>query len=200
MFRFLQIAMLLTCAAALSLKAEEAEKKNVPPFEKDKAMHRHHAQGGHTNLMNKFIHELNLTEEQKSEIQEIIKKNQPLLNNLRTNMFNARKEIVEAFQSSDFDEAKLKAAWSKFSAVAEEFLLTWGKIISEVRPILTEEQRIKLNEKCQHIAGMFGGGMGMMGHKPPFVSQGDTDKRHRHKTDSLNKNENKDQPDKDASK
>jgi Spy/CpxP family protein refolding chaperone len=160
MIRVLKNVLLVVCLISFTARAEEATKtgeQNVP--HKHRAMER-------TEMANKLVEELNLTDEQKSKIQEIIKAEQPTLNSLRTNMFNARQEIVKTMQNSNFDEAKLKEAWNKFSSSAEQFLISWGRVFNKIRPLLTEEQKEKLNEKSRQITGITGGGIG---HMPPCM-------------------------------
>jgi protein CpxP len=89
----------------------------------------------------RFAEKVGLTEEQKSRIQEIRaaerEKVQPLLQSLRAN----RKTLRGLAEAETFDEAAVRALAAEQAKLKTELTVSQLKVRSEVRALLTPEQR-----------------------------------------------------------
>ena len=96
---------------------------------------------GQGERMEKFAGALGLDDAQKSQVQQIMKKYQPQLKEQMQATMTARGKLQSVIQSDKYDEAGIRAASKEVAAAEEALALTRGKMSSEIRPLLTEDQK-----------------------------------------------------------
>jgi len=90
---------------------------------------------------------LNLTDEQKTGISNILAKYQEDIKNKRTVLSQAKEEMSAVKFADEFNEANIRQAFQKVSSAREELIVIRAKIFSEVKPLLTAEQLASLKEQ-----------------------------------------------------
>ena len=93
-------------------------------------------------MLERMTHRLDLSSEQQDQIEEIFGNYESELESARTTMHDARSKLHAAVNADIFDETAIREA-SKVTAAAEESMaVIRGKIASQVRAVLTEEQKV----------------------------------------------------------
>ena len=109
---------------------------------------RHRRPGfGHGFLGLKAMLELKLSESQQTQALEIIGKHENEMKNNRGSIREARKNFMEAMHAEVFDEGKLRTAFKQLSSIREESIVSRGKMMSELKAVLTPEQMSLLKER-----------------------------------------------------
>jgi Spy/CpxP family protein refolding chaperone len=96
--------------------------------------------------MRKMIAALELTEDQKLQIKEILKAHKPAIQPLRKQLIEERRVLRDLIQSESWTDTDIKAQVAKVSSIGAEMALRRAQIYREVRPILTAEQIQKFME------------------------------------------------------
>jgi Spy/CpxP family protein refolding chaperone len=97
----------------------------------------------HGAILGRIADKLDLTEGQKAEIREVFKTHRDELKGEIETMRAARQAQLEAIHADTFDEATIRGAAAKVGEAEAELAVMRGKIASEVRTLLTPDQRVK---------------------------------------------------------
>ena len=109
---------------------------------------RHHKPGfGPGFLGLKAVLELKLSESQQNQVLDIIGKYEDEMKNNRDNTREARKNFITAMHAEVFDEGQVRAAFKELSLIREESIVSRGKMMSELKAVLTPEQMALLKER-----------------------------------------------------
>jgi Spy/CpxP family protein refolding chaperone len=109
---------------------------------------RHRKPGfGHGFLGLKAVLELKLSESQQTQVLDIIGKYEDEMKNNRDNIREARKNFMTAMHAEVFDEGKVRTAFKELSSIREESIVSRGKMMSELKAVLTPEQMALLKER-----------------------------------------------------
>ena len=96
--------------------------------------------GPHPMDLTRFIEELDLSEEQKVQVEAIIDKYEDDKDSLVESLKEAREKVSEVIFAEEFNEAAVRAAIGEVSPIMEELVVLHAKIIAELRTVLTPEQ------------------------------------------------------------
>jgi len=96
--------------------------------------------------MHRVAEKLDLSDQQKSEIRDVFKAHRAELQSEMEKIRAARKEQLAAIHGETFDEGAIRAAAAKVAGSEADLAVARGRIASEVRAILTPEQRVKAKE------------------------------------------------------
>jgi len=102
-----------------------------------------YAWSGHEGKKDKWMAELNLTEEQKEKLKPIREDFHEKKKGMRTEMREARKELQAAFKT-DASEKSLRKKFKKLQALKNKMANSRIEKMFAIRRILTLEQREKL--------------------------------------------------------
>jgi Spy/CpxP family protein refolding chaperone len=69
------------------------------------------------------------------------------MKNNRDGVRESRKNFMAAMHAEVFDEGQLRAAFKQLSSIREESIVSRGKMMSELRAVLTPEQMALLKER-----------------------------------------------------
>lgn len=109
---------------------------------------RHRKPGfGHGFLGVKAMLELKLSESQQTQVLGIIGKYEDEMKNNRDSIRGARKNFMAAMHAEVFDEVKVRTAFKGLSLIREESIVSRGKMMSELKAVLTPEQMALLKER-----------------------------------------------------
>jgi Spy/CpxP family protein refolding chaperone len=92
-------------------------------------------------IAKRIVQELDLTPEQVQEIRDILASHKAELTAELTAVKTAREQQFDAIHVDSYDEAAIRAAGERVGQAETELAVTRGKIVSEVRAVLTPEQQ-----------------------------------------------------------
>jgi Spy/CpxP family protein refolding chaperone len=123
----------------------------------------HHGFGSHApGAMARHIAErLDLTPQQIQDIRVIFKNHQQELQGELTGVEQARTQLFDAIHAETYDEAAIRSASATVNQAETQLAVSRGKIVSEVRAVLTTEQQAKAKDLLSHARAM---GHGFMDH------------------------------------
>jgi Spy/CpxP family protein refolding chaperone len=109
---------------------------------------RHRRPGfGHGFFGLKAMLELKLSESQQTQVLGIIGKYEDEMKNNRDSIRKARENFMTAMHAEVFDEVKVRTAFKGLSLIREESIVSRGKMMSELKAVLTPEQMALLKER-----------------------------------------------------
>lgn len=97
--------------------------------------------GGPCGISIKQLLRLDLTDAQRAEVTAVIEKHREARQSLMNQLMDAREACAQNQQPDVvFDETAIRQTHQQVSAVKEEMAVLRGKIMAELKPILTEAQ------------------------------------------------------------
>jgi len=96
--------------------------------------------GPHGMDMERLIEDLDLSDEQKEQVEAIVERHKDDKDNLVEGMKEARDELQEVIFAEEFNEAAVRQASQQVSAIMEKLAVLHAKIIAELRTVLSSEQ------------------------------------------------------------
>ena len=106
-------------------------------------------------MIDKISNSLNLTEEQKKETakikDEILKKNEEMMNFGRKDMKEAEEALTKQIKSDKFNEKELNKILDSHNAKREEMRRVMIGELAKFHAVLTPEQRVKLTSILKEI-------------------------------------------------
>jgi len=96
-------------------------------------------------LRERLKEKLALTDEQVSQIKEQVKSEKDALKSLMTRLHEARTALRAEIQNADATETSIREAAAKLAVVQADLAVERHKLHGKISPILTDEQREKLN-------------------------------------------------------
>ena len=100
--------------------------------------------GGHALAF--FSRQLDLTDAQQAQAKEIMAKEKPALQPLIQQMAQSRHQLRQFEESSNFDEAQVRAIATQQAQTMTELMVQKARIETELVKILTPEQKAKLTQ------------------------------------------------------
>lgn len=97
--------------------------------------------GQHGGGFLKVLTQLDLTDSQKQEIAGILKQHRDGAQEVRNNLFKARKALMEAITAPNFDETTVRTAVRQVAVYGEEMAVLRARMFQEINSRLTPEQQ-----------------------------------------------------------
>jgi Spy/CpxP family protein refolding chaperone len=97
-------------------------------------------------LLQRAKEKLGITDEQAAQIKAVLKGEKETLTGLTARMHEARMELRGAIRATDANETSVRAASAKVAVVEADLAVERLRLFSKISPILTDEQRAKLND------------------------------------------------------
>ncbi|MCP4346476.1 MAG: Spy/CpxP family protein refolding chaperone [Desulfobacterales bacterium] len=99
----------------------------------------------------KALLSLDLSDAQKTEVANILKKYQDDMKTAADKLAEAKNNMGDLIHADEFNEAEIRKAFQAASSIKEELVVLKAKIFSEIKPVLTPEQIETLEErKAKH--------------------------------------------------
>ena len=95
----------------------------------------------------KGLLELKLSEAQQGEMMNIINKYQPEREGLRNRMMEARRNLRAVLRAEPFNEGGARKAFREASVMREEMFILRARMMTELRAVLTPEQKKLIQER-----------------------------------------------------
>ncbi len=102
---------------------------------------------GMKSEMRGLRHLIDLTEEQEAKIEEIRTEHRNQMQDLRASIRTTRESMRALMDADGFDAEAARAAFREGSSIREEMFVRKAQMMSEIRAVLTDEQRETLKEK-----------------------------------------------------
>ena len=100
---------------------------------------------GH-HVFGRIARALDLSDDQKGQIKSILKAHASEIETRIEASASARRAVHDAVLAQPLDEAAIRAVAQKFGQVHADGAVLFAKIRTEIQPILTEEQRSKIQK------------------------------------------------------
>jgi periplasmic protein CpxP/Spy len=110
--------------------------------------------------LGRMARHLDLTDEQKTRIRDLMESHKPQLEAQREARRAAHRALADAVAAEPRDEAAIRARAAEIGRVAGDSAVLKARIRSEISPLLTDQQREKLREmkeRFQERKGRRGG-------------------------------------------
>ena len=140
----------LCCLSIILLAVGLVAAVNAKPFGKFCEWRKNHANGH--GIFRKVVKDLDLSDEQKSEIAGILKSTRPVARELGDNLRKGQKALTRAVLTEPFDEAIVREAWSDVASKKEDLTVLLAKSFATIQEILTFEQKEQLQSIYSEIA------------------------------------------------
>lgn len=101
---------------------------------------------GHGMGPMELLEELDLTDQQKSTIEDIMTSYRDVTSDLRNSIREARENFFDLGLEEEFNEDNIRRAFQSVAAAEEELAVTMARIYSEIKEVLTSEQLELLKE------------------------------------------------------
>jgi len=95
---------------------------------------------GHHERFSELAAKLNLSDQQKTQIKEVFKKNQPQVKPIFTKLINEKRGLRTLIQSGSADEAAIRAQAAKIAGVEADLAVQRAQMVKQFHAILTAEQ------------------------------------------------------------
>jgi Spy/CpxP family protein refolding chaperone len=95
-------------------------------------------------LLSQISNRLNLSEEQREQVKDILTAEAPVVQPLVRQLFENRQDLESISAGGRFDEAEVRSIAQKQATVIVELIVVRERVKSEIYAILTPEQREKL--------------------------------------------------------
>lgn len=105
-----------------------------------------HGFHSHGAIARRIAERLDLTPQQIQDIRGIFKAHQTELQGELTGVEQARTHLFDAIHADTYDEAAIRSASATVNQADTQLAVSRGKIVSEVRAVLTSEQQAKAKE------------------------------------------------------
>ncbi|MDX1919816.1 MAG: Spy/CpxP family protein refolding chaperone [Candidatus Caenarcaniphilales bacterium] len=99
--------------------------------------------------------DLNLNEEQKKEVGQIIQKNRPKIKELRLKTFESMKQLRRVSAEDSFSEQKVRSAHKDFAGASEDLAVERARMMSQIREVLNPQQKEKLSQSVRQMEERF---------------------------------------------
>jgi periplasmic protein CpxP/Spy len=114
--------------------------------------------GGHGERMLNVLLGLNLSDAQKHDIAVIMKTNRDEFKAVMGQMRDARRDVFDRINAEPLNEDAIRQAVRQLATVGEQAAVLRGRVFSEIKGVLTPEQRTALAEKRTRFEAKFEGG------------------------------------------
>jgi Spy/CpxP family protein refolding chaperone len=148
-FRFL-VAALAVMLGTVIAKSQTADTPPPPPRPAHAFDHGPDGPG-----LGFWAKELNLTDEQKTQVKTIMQKEHPVMKPLMQQSHQIELQMRQSAEGTTYDEAKVRALATQKAAVEADLDVQKTRIHNELFQILTADQQTKMKElEAQHEAHM----------------------------------------------
>ena len=142
--RIAVIAMVAVVAIALAVGAGVVFAQGEGAGPMGHGMH-HEFMGGGPGL-DLPLHELNLTEDQHTQIKQIFQTEKGNMKPLMQQEFQVHQQLIQLITSGNFDQAKASAILAQGSQTHLQLEIEHAKIASQIYQLLSSDQKTKVGE------------------------------------------------------
>jgi Spy/CpxP family protein refolding chaperone len=148
----LTVAATLTAGGLIAFKAHAAERTTEP-------------RAWRANLRERIKEKLGLTEDQAGQIKTALAAEKDSIKELLAKLHQARVSLREAIQAPNADEASVRVASAKVATVQADLAVLRLKLYGKLNPILTSDQRDKVQQFQQRIDDFLDNALDRLGQR-----------------------------------
>lgn len=137
------VALVMAVALAVPVVMAQSSGESAAP-EQQKQMRGHRKHGGRG--MGRIFSQLDLTDAQKTQMQQIRESHRQSLQPLMQEIRAKRQEIRQASQGGAFDEALVRQKLTEIAPLEAKLMGERSKLHQEMLAVLTPEQKAKLDQ------------------------------------------------------
>ncbi len=108
----------------------------------------HHQKGAKNPLM-RALHQLDLSEQQRLQVKQIIKSSKSERKTIAKQMVEGKTQMARLLDTDKQDKTAVEALATHQSQLIKQMILFKAELFSQVRAVLNEEQRVKLSKMRQ---------------------------------------------------
>jgi protein CpxP len=131
----------LAFALALTASTAFAQGEEAGPGPMHHGMHGEFMGGPGLGLP---LHQLNLTDDQRSQIKQIFQTEKPTMKPLMQQEFQSHQQLIQLITGGNFDQAKAAAIATQESQTHVQLEVEHAKIASQVYQLLSSDQKAKV--------------------------------------------------------
>ncbi len=135
---------LLIAATAVLLGSAIAKSQTTTDTSQPQATHEH-GYGMHDHMMGFFAKALNLTDDQRAQMKNIMQKERPTMKPLKQQEHQIDQQLRQYVEGT-YDEAKVRALAAQKSQVEVKLTVAHTRIHNQLYQLLTPDQQSKLKE------------------------------------------------------
>lgn len=103
-------------------------------------------QGGPDGIVKRIARKLDLSPQQIQEIRAVFAAHKAELSSELAAVKTAREHQFDAIHTADFNEAAIRSAATEVGQAETALAVTRGKLVAEIRPVLTAEQQAQAQQ------------------------------------------------------
>ncbi len=140
--------LLLILSLLPTLALANPQMNGEPHFE-DMPPHKHHKTADGEERLPGFLHQIDLSEKQQTEIKALVKAHSAEIDAKLENMRSIGTKIHRLSFSNDYSDDKIKALFDQAAAVHRETALQKSRLNNAIFRLLTGEQQKKLQSRFE---------------------------------------------------
>lgn len=140
-------SLILIISVGISLLFAYSASAN--PDQHDGKYFKHSARGFGPHRMFKLLHKLDVSEEQRTAIGELMDEHRPVMREFMFDMMDGKKALHGILTSSDYDASQIEKLALAQAKNAEQMFLATAKTFAEISAILNQEQRQQLADMIE---------------------------------------------------
>lgn len=109
-------------------------------------------------LLERAMNRLELSADQRSRVETVLAHHREEIRQEMEAVIASREAQYEAIHGQPFEEGRVRAAAAALGAAQGDLAVTRGRIASEVRAVLTDPQRARLDEMLEDVRALAGRG------------------------------------------
>jgi Spy/CpxP family protein refolding chaperone len=118
-----------------------------------------HSEGQDGRMHGRIFAQLDLTEDQKTRVHELMGEHRSAVEPLRQQLRESHQQVAQLVHAEAIDEAAIRAAVIDSAQLDADMAVERARLVQQIRSILTPEQREQADELMQeHLATMAEGG------------------------------------------
>ena len=107
--------------------------------------------GFSTEKIERMADRLDLSDEQRDAVHEIVDKARPAFREYRKDLREGRKQLMELATRDEFDKAAIASLADNQGKIIAEMIVHGAEVMNDVRAVLTLEQRAEATEMMQNF-------------------------------------------------
>jgi len=125
-----------------------------------------HGSGPDTGMHEQALSRLDLSDEQRASIDRLTADHQVAVRDLVERQRKARQALAEQMRATEFDESAIRAAVFSAAQAEADLAVEQARMHQEIRALLTDEQRERMNEILERRQNFMQHGRGFHEGRP----------------------------------
>lgn len=111
-----------------------------------------HGFGKHGGMFKQILTRLDLSDSQERDIANVLKQHREQMQNVRSQMIEARKAQFAAMTANPINEEAVRQAAAKAAEIEMQLAVSHARVFDEIRQLLTPEQQTNLQRLAEEFS------------------------------------------------